>query len=51
MNIITQGDFDGHGLFMTAEGRLAVLRPILPNIGQILMSETVEMMFENQQCK
>lgn len=41
------GDFGGHGLFMTAEGYLAVLQSLLRNDGRLLRPETVEAMFRN----
>lgn len=48
MNLTTKGDFGGHGLFMTAQDYLTVLKSILANDGKILKRETVESMFENQ---
>ncbi|KAK4107688.1 beta-lactamase/transpeptidase-like protein [Canariomyces notabilis] len=43
----SQGDFGGHGLFMTGEGYLKVLRSLLANDGKLLRPETVEDMFQN----
>jgi CubicO group peptidase (beta-lactamase class C family) len=44
----SQGDFGGHGLFMTGEGYVKVLRSLLANDGKLLRPGTVEKMFENQ---
>ncbi|MCJ1330934.1 hypothetical protein MMC10_007621 [Thelotrema lepadinum] len=46
-NLITKGDFGGHGLFMTTEGYVKVLRSLLANDGKILKPRTVDEMFEN----
>lgn len=48
INLITKGDFGGHGLFMTAPDYLKVLKSMLANDGEILKPDTVETMFENQ---
>lgn len=45
MNKVTQGDFGGHGLFMTAQDYIKVLYSLLANDGQILKPETVDSMF------
>lgn len=47
MNKRSQGDFGGHGLFMTGEGYVKVLRSLLVNDGKLLRPETVEKMFQN----
>ena len=47
MNMLTKGDFGGHGLFMTAPDYLKVLRSLLANDGKILKPATVDDMFEN----
>jgi CubicO group peptidase (beta-lactamase class C family) len=46
-NTKTRGGFGGHGLFMTGEGYLAVLKSLLANDGRVVSRETGEMMFEN----
>ncbi|KAI1802400.1 putative transesterase [Daldinia bambusicola] len=48
MNKHTKGDFGGHGLFMTAQDYLKVLRSLLANDGKILKPETVDSMFEHR---
>ncbi|KAK0644152.1 beta-lactamase/transpeptidase-like protein [Cercophora newfieldiana] len=48
MNLRSQGDFGGHGLFMTAPGYLEVLKSLLVNDGKLLKRETVEDMFRNR---
>ncbi|KAK4640973.1 hypothetical protein QC761_0097430 [Podospora bellae-mahoneyi] len=48
MNRRSEGDFGGHGLFMTAEGYVKVLKSLLANDGKLLKKETVEEMFSNQ---
>ncbi|KAK0666883.1 putative transesterase [Cercophora samala] len=48
MNRRSEGDFGGHGLFMTAEGYIKVLQALLANDGRLLRKETVEEMFGNQ---
>ncbi|KAK0735311.1 beta-lactamase/transpeptidase-like protein [Apiosordaria backusii] len=48
MNKRSDGDFGGHGLFMTAEGYIKVLQSLLANDGKLLKKETVEEMFSNQ---
>lgn len=47
MNRRSEGDFGGHGLFMTGEGYVKVLRSLLVNDGKLLRPETVEKMFQN----
>ncbi|KAK4032779.1 acyltransferase LovD [Parachaetomium inaequale] len=47
MNKRSDGDFGGHGMFMTGEGYVKVLRSLLVNDGKLLRPETVEKMFEN----
>lgn len=47
MNRRSQGDFGGHGLFMTGEGYVKMLRSLLANDGKLLRPETVESMFQN----
>lgn len=47
MNKITKGDFGGHGLFMTAQGYIKILRSLLANDGKVLKSSTVDLMFEH----
>ncbi|GAB1320921.1 hypothetical protein MFIFM68171_11131 [Madurella fahalii] len=47
MNKRSQGDFGGHGLFMTGEGYAKVLKSLLANDGKLLRPETVETMFQN----
>ncbi|KAH6618383.1 putative transesterase [Chaetomium sp. MPI-SDFR-AT-0129] len=44
----SQGDFGGHGGFMSGEGYIKVLRALLKNDGTLLRPETVESMFQNQ---
>ncbi|KAK4174856.1 putative transesterase [Triangularia setosa] len=48
MNRRSEGDFGGHGLFMTAEGYIKVLQSLLANDGKLLKRETVEEMFSDQ---
>ncbi|KAK3335145.1 putative transesterase [Cercophora scortea] len=47
MNARSKGDFGGHGLFMSGEDYVKVLRSLLANDGKILRPETVDSMFEN----
>ncbi|KAL2022590.1 hypothetical protein VTK56DRAFT_4934 [Thermocarpiscus australiensis] len=47
MNKRSQGDFGGHGLFMTGADYVKVLRSLLVNDGKLLRPETVENMFRN----
>ncbi|KAF3055795.1 Acyltransferase LovD [Daldinia childiae] len=47
MNKSAQGDFGGHGLFMTAPDYVKVLHSLLANDGKILKPETVNDMFEH----
>ncbi|KAK4679510.1 hypothetical protein QC764_204790 [Podospora pseudoanserina] len=48
MNRRSEGDFGGHGMFMSAEGYIKVLRSLLANDGNLLRKETVEEMFRDQ---
>ncbi|KAK4198921.1 putative transesterase [Triangularia verruculosa] len=48
VNKRSEGDFGGHGLFMTAEGYIKVLKSLLTNDEKLLKKETVEEMFSNQ---
>ncbi|KAK1757046.1 acyltransferase LovD [Echria macrotheca] len=48
MNSRSEGDFGGHGLFMTGEGYLKVLGSLLRNDGRLLGREMVTEMFRNQ---
>jgi CubicO group peptidase (beta-lactamase class C family) len=45
MNLRTQGDFGGHGLFTSAESFLKVLQSILADDGRLLKSGTVDEIF------
>ncbi|KAJ0420971.1 beta-lactamase/transpeptidase-like protein [Aspergillus carlsbadensis] len=45
MNLRTDGDFGGHGLFTSAESFLKVLHAVLADDGKLLKPETVEDMF------
>ncbi len=45
MNLRSDGDFGGHGLFMTGPGYLAVLKSLLANDGTLLKEGTVKGMF------
>jgi len=47
MNLICEGDFGGHGLFMTGGDYLRVLKSLLTNDGKLLKKETVEDMFRD----
>ncbi|KAK3295254.1 calcium-activated chloride channel-domain-containing protein [Chaetomium fimeti] len=47
MNRRSQGDFGGHGMSMTGEGYVKVLRSLLANDGKLLQPKTVEDMFQN----
>lgn len=46
MNEQTKGDFGGHGLFISAQDYLKILRSLLANDEKILKRETVDTMFE-----
>ncbi|KAK5659603.1 hypothetical protein OQA88_807 [Cercophora sp. LCS_1] len=48
MNRRSEGDFGGHGLFMTAEGYLKVLKSVLGNDGVLLSKETGELLVRDQ---
>ncbi|KAK4645804.1 hypothetical protein QC761_204790 [Podospora bellae-mahoneyi] len=43
----SEGDFGGHGMFMSAEGYIKVLRSLLANDGKLLRKETMEEMFRD----
>ncbi|KAK0616893.1 putative transesterase [Immersiella caudata] len=47
-NARSEGDFGGHGLFMTGPGYLEVLRSLLVSDGKLLRPETVNGMFRNR---
>ncbi|KAH6838589.1 calcium-activated chloride channel-domain-containing protein [Chaetomium sp. MPI-CAGE-AT-0009] len=47
VNRRSQGDFGGHGMFMTGEGYVKILRSLLANDGKLLRPETVDNMFQN----
>jgi len=47
-NAMSKGDFGGHGLFMTGQGYLEVLKSLLVNDGKLLKPETVDDMFRNR---
>jgi len=48
MNARSEGDFGGHGLFMTGPDYLKVLKSLLANDGKLLRRETVDEMFQNR---
>ena len=48
MNLRSQGDFGGHGLFMTGADYAKVLRSLLVNDGKLLRPETVDDMFRDR---
>lgn len=43
----SQGDFGGHGLFMTAEDYVKILHSLLANDGKLLKPSTVDDMFQD----
>ena len=47
----SQGDFGGHGLFISGDDFLKVLHSILVNDGKLLKSATVDSMFEHHLSK
>lgn len=47
MNKRSQGDFGGHGLYMTAIDYVKVLHSLLANDGKLLKASTVDDMFQN----
>ncbi|KAJ6445725.1 transesterase (LovD) [Purpureocillium lavendulum] len=47
MNLRSEGDFGGHGLFMSGEDFAKVLRSLLANDGKLLKPATVDDMFEH----
>lgn len=47
MNLRSEGDFGGHGLFMTGEGYLEVLKSLLIGDERLLKRGTADRMFEN----
>lgn len=48
MNLRTQGDFGGHGLFMSGESFVKVLQSIMANDAKLLKTETVDGMFQQR---
>ena len=48
MNKRSEGDFGGHGLFMTGESYAKVLRSLLANDGKLLRPQTVDDMFRDR---
>lgn len=47
LNKRTQGDFGGHGLFMTGVDYAKILRSLLASDGKLLKSDTVDDMFQH----
>lgn len=47
MNMLSEGDFGGHGLFTTGENYLKIMKSLLTNGGKLLRKETVEDMFRD----